>query len=170
MYIAIHPDHDQAMADNKRHKKNLRKHRCSASGHIYLVTTTCMAREPVFENIVFGEVVAHELRLSDDEQRTRTIAYVVMPDHLHWLFQLQQRSSLSTVVQRVKGRSAHRINKLRKYSGAIWQPAYHEHTLKNYESLERVGSYVIANPVRGGIVSDIEDYPLWDLMWRRWRA
>ncbi len=158
------------MAHHKRHNRNLRKHRYSASGHIYLVTTTCKARAPVFENIEFGEVVAHEIGLSDDEQRTRTFAYVVMPDHLHWLFQLQQRFSLSTVVQRVKGRSAHRINILRKCSGAIWQPAYHEHTLRNDESLERVGNYVVANPVRGGIVSDLNDYPLWDIMWRRWRA
>jgi REP element-mobilizing transposase RayT len=115
-------------------------------------------------------LVAQEIRLSDDEQRTRTFAYVVMPDHLHWLFQLQQRSSLPTVVQRIKGRSAHRINILRNCSGAIWQPAYHERTMRVDESLERVGNYIVANPVRGGIVSDLNDYPLWDIMWRRWRA
>jgi REP element-mobilizing transposase RayT len=155
------------MVHAKRHSKDLRKYRYSQSGYVYLVTTTCLARKPIFKNTMLGTVVMNEIRHSDEMTRTRTFAYVVMPDHLHWLFQLQQGCSLSSIVQRVKGRSAYRINKLRNHTGPIWQPGYHDRTLRADESLEAVGNYVVANPVRGGIVSDIEDYPLWDLMWRR---
>ncbi|RLA29685.1 MAG: transposase [Gammaproteobacteria bacterium] len=155
------------MVGHNRHSKNLRKHRYSASGHIYLVTTTCIARNPIFENTMLGGIVVNEIRQSDEARRTYTFAYVVMPDHLHWLFQLQQSASLSSIVQRVKGRSANQINKLRNLSGPVWQPGYHDRTLRIDESLERIGNYIVANPVRGGIVKSIEDYPLWDLMWRR---
>ena len=157
------------MVQRKSHSNDLRRHRHSSSGHIYLITTTCVARKPIFKNTELGGIVASEIRRSDEAGATRTYAYVVMPDHLHWLFQLQ-RSSLSLIVQLVKGRSARRINNIRNRSGAIWQPGYHDRTLRVDESLETIGNYVVANPVRGGIVSDIEDYPLWDLMWRRWQA
>jgi len=116
---------------------------------------------------MLGGIVVNEIRQSDEARRTYTFAYVVMPDHLHWLFQLQQSASLSSIVQRVKGRSANQINKLRNLSGPVWQPGYHDRTLRIDESLERIGNYIVANPVRGGIVKSIEDYPLWDLMWRR---
>ena len=157
------------MALRKSHSNDLRRHRHSSSGHIYLVTTTCVARKPIFKNTELGKIVASEIRRADEAEATRTYAYVVMPDHLHWLFQLR-RCPLSLIIQLVKGRSARRINNIRNRSGAIWQPGYHDRTLRVHESLEAVGNYVVANPVRGGIVSNIEDYPLWDLMWRRWQA
>ena len=171
--IAIHTGinlrHDQAMAQHKSHSNDLRKNRHSSSGHIYLVTTTCLARKPIFKNTELGRIVASEIRRSDEARATRTYAYVVMPDHLHWLFQLR-RHTLPTIIKNVKGRSARRIKTMRNRTGPIWQSGYHDRTLRTDESLEAVGNYVVANPVRGGIVTDIEDYPLWNLMWRRWQA
>ena len=45
------------------------------------------------------------LRAAESELTTRTLAFVVMPDHLHWLFILQH-GSLPTVVGQMKGRAA----------------------------------------------------------------
>ena len=157
------------MVPRKSHSNDLRRHRYSSSGQIYLVTTTCVARKPIFKNTELGKIVASEIRRSDEAEATRTYAYVVMPDHLHWLFQLR-RHTLPSIIRNVKGRSARRVNTKRNRTGAIWQPGYHDRALRIEESLEAVGNFVVANPVRGGIVSDIEDYPLWDLMWRRWQA
>ena len=90
-----------------------------------------------------------------------------MPDHLHWLFQLRPRQSLSSVVRRVKGRSSYRVNRSRHSSGAIWQTGFHDRALRAEESLETLGNYVIHNPVRAGLVAVVDDYPFWDLMWQR---
>jgi REP element-mobilizing transposase RayT len=114
-------------------------------------------------------IVADELRKSDDEDRTRTFAYVVMPDHLHWLFQLQERNSLASVIRRAKGRSAYRINRIGKRTGPVWQRGYHDRLVSAEESLETVGDYVVHNPVRAGLVQSVDDYPLWDILWRRRR-
>jgi REP element-mobilizing transposase RayT len=108
------------------HGRQLRKFRISLVGHAYMITTCCNERTPLFQNIGLGEIVVDELRLSDDENRTDTFAYVVMPDHLHWLFQLQERNSLASVVRLAKGRSAFRVNQSRKQAGPVWQRGYHD--------------------------------------------
>jgi REP element-mobilizing transposase RayT len=149
------------------HGKNLRKHRFSGTNRAYLVTTCCLARKPIFADPILGAMVIDELRRSDRANETRTFAFVVMPDHLHWLLELRDRQSLSSVVKRVKGGSAIRINQRRGQSGSIWQPGFYEREVRKEESLESIGDYIIHNPVRAGLVARAEEYPLWDLMWKR---
>ena len=142
--------------------------RYSLVGHAYLVTACCSMRKPIFSNIDFGNVIVDEIKKSDSCKRTLTFAYVVMPDHLHWLFQLQKRNSVSSVVRRIKGSSAYRIIKMREQRGSIWQSGFHDRLIKSEESLETVGNYVIHNPVRAGMVASVHEYPLWHLMWTRY--
>ena len=155
------------MAIRRPHSRFLRKNRISESRRAYLVTTSCQDRQPLFSDQELGALVADEIRISDQCQRTSTYAYVVMPDHLHWLFQLRPRQTLSCVMQRLKGRTSYRINKTRQSTGAIWQAGFHDRAVRAEESLETLGDYVIHNPVRAGLVAVVDDYPLWDLMWRR---
>jgi REP element-mobilizing transposase RayT len=150
------------------HGRQLRKSRISRAGYAYMITTCCNAKAPLFIDVKLGNIVVDELRKSDDEDRTHTFAYVVMPDHLHWLFQLKMRNSLESVVRRTKGRSAYRINRSSICSGPVWQAGYNDRLVQEEESLETVGDYIVHNPVRAGIVENIVDYPLWDILWRRW--
>lgn len=153
------------MATRSPHQRALRIGRWSEAHRIYLVTTCCHARRVIFDCLVCGSVVARELRRSDETGATRTLAYVVMPDHLHWLFELQPRNVLSTVVARVKGRSALRINRSKGTIGRIWQPGFHDHALRRDEAVETVGDYVVHNPVRAKLVDAPEDYPLSYAVW-----
>lgn len=89
---------------------------------------------------------------------------MVMPDHLHWLFELQARD-LSAVVASVKRFSARNVNDLLGISGALWQPGFHDHALRREEELRNVARYVVMNPVRAGLVRSVRDYPLWDAAW-----
>jgi len=155
------------MGDQIYNGKHLRQNRYSLVGRAYMVTTCCDYRKPVFRNVKLGKLLVDELRRSDTEFRTYTYAYVVMPDHLHWLFQLLPRNSLSSVVRRVKGRSAYRLNQFVGRTGAIWQPGFHDRLIRAEESLEVVDNYVIHNPVRAGIVTAVDEYPLWDVRWER---
>ncbi len=159
--------HHHGMAYHKSHSKDLRKNRFSEPGRAYLVTTSCQARATIFSDFNLGTIVADEIRISDQADRTSTYSYVVMPDHLHWLFQLRPWQSLSSVVRRLKGRSSHRVNISRHSSGAVWQTGFRDRALRAAESLEALGNYVIQNPVRAGLVAVVDDYPLWDLLWQR---
>ena len=143
----------------------LRKGRASIAGHIYLITAVTTHRQPLFSELTLGRIVVNELRSLEKEYAAQTLAFVVMPDHLHWLMQMGNTLSLSEVVKRCKGRSGMLITKALGKSGSIWQPAFHDHAVRHEESLIEIARYIVMNPVRAGLVARVEDYSLWDSRW-----
>ena len=87
-----------------------------------------------------------------------------MPDHLHWLFSLRN-GSLAGCLQLLKGRSAHAINRLRDRSGAVWQPGYYDHALRDHDAVRKLAEYIVLNPVRAGLVTTVGDYAHWWCAW-----
>jgi len=59
--------------------------------------------------LALARIVVREMRRVHDADALNSLAWVVMPDHVHWLFQLGSSVSLSTVVKAFKARSAHRL-------------------------------------------------------------
>ncbi|MFP3408382.1 transposase, partial [Pseudomonas sp. SIMBA_065] len=47
----------------------------------------------------------------------------------------------------------------------IWQPGYQDHALRREERLVHVARYIVANPLRAGLVKSVRDYPHWDAVW-----
>jgi len=72
----------------KRCGHALRKGRHSEPGRVYLVTSVTRNRSPVFAELSAARCLVHSLIKEQEIRRAATLAYVVMPDHLHWLFQL----------------------------------------------------------------------------------
>jgi REP element-mobilizing transposase RayT len=92
------------------------------------------------------------------------LAWVVMPDHLHWLVRLETLS-LSALMRNVKGRSARRLNQHLDLTGPFWQAGFHDRALREEEDLRLMARYIVANPIRAGLVERVGDYPLWDAIW-----
>jgi putative transposase len=72
-----------------------------------------------------------------------------MPDHVHWLFQLIGERSLSAVVRGVKTFSARNIGR------PIWQKSFYDRGIRKEDDLIGVARYIIANPVRAGLVDAV---------------
>ena len=142
----------------------LRKGRFSGIGTTYVVTTVVLRRQPLFADPALAGIVRSRLRQSDAEGASQTHAWVLMPDHLHWLFTLRG-GGLSACVGRFKARSAHALNRARGQVGAVWQDGFHDHGLRNDEDLRAHARYIMANPLRAGLVADIRDYPHWGCRW-----
>jgi len=149
------------------HGHNLRIGRHSSAGLIYFVTACCHDRAHVFASPANALILSEELAARDAAPMYDSLAYVVMPDHFHWLVRLKSNVPLGCAVRLVKGRSARRVNRQRGRSGRIWQAGYHDHALRLDEDVESAGQYLIHNPVRAGIVSDVDEYPFWDTVWHR---
>ena len=92
------------------------------------------------------------------------MAWVIMPDHFHWLIQLE-RYTLAQLMQAIKSRSTLTINRALNESGAFWQTGYHDRAIHDGEDLLPFARYIVANPLRAGLVEKIGDYPLWDACW-----
>ena len=138
----------------------LRKGRFSESGRAYLVSTVTQGRDRLFADWRVGREVAHALVDSPVD----TLAWVLMPDHLHWLLQLHD-ATLGDVVGSMKSRSARAVNARLARKGSVWQKGFHDHAVRAEEDLRALARYVVANPLRAGLVRQIGDYPLWDAHW-----
>ena len=144
---------------------DLRKGRASLFGHVYLVTTVTAYRRPLFTDLAVGRYIVNAMRAQDLAGNTTTLAYVVMPDHVHWLLELTARMPLAIIMRRFKGATARYTNIVNGGSGAVWQPSFHDHAVRSDESLVDIARYAIMNPIRAGLAGRIGDYPLWDAVW-----
>lgn len=171
----------------KPHGKDLRKGRISVPGQIYLVTAVTLVRKPIFVDYRLGRVLVNTMRQYAEKGEVESLAFVIMPDHFHWLFVLAEQNSLSKLVGQVKGASAHLINHYPvgapscaimesgamvtdkpapvERLGRIWQKGFHDRALRREEDVRSVARYMVMNPVRAGIVKRIWEYPLWDAVW-----
>ncbi|WP_278438542.1 REP-associated tyrosine transposase [Pseudomonas oryzihabitans] len=143
----------------------LRRGRVSLPGQLYLLTTTTLQRQPLFADFPLACTAArtfNDPRLLGDAQ---LLAWVLMPDHVHWLVSLGERFSLEGMVLRLKSASSRRVNAARKSRGTVWAPAYHDHALRAEEDVQAVARYIVANPVRAGLVRRVGDYPFWNAVW-----
>jgi putative transposase len=148
------------------HSADLRKGRVSLPNQTYLITTVTQGRAPLFADWRVGRILVQSLRHAHDTGRVSSLAFVVMPDHLHWLFVLGERARLSDVVGAMKSFSAARINAhLNRRGVRVWQDGFHDHALRREEDLRELARYIIANPLRAGLVERVGDYPLWDAVW-----
>ncbi len=95
---------------------------------------------------------------------------VVMPEHVHVIFtpfvdyEMKEVFSLATIMDAIKGASAHKINKALGRRGRVWQPESFDHVLRSSENLDAKIQYILENPVRKGLVATWEEYP-W--VWQR---
>ena len=144
---------------------DLIKGRISFTNQIYFVTTVTNKRVPLFSNYFVARKIVGEMRKLHDEIYIQSIAWVLMPDHLHWVFQLREKEALSTVMRLFKGRSAKHVNAVLKRRGPIWQRAYFDHAIRDNEDIKEITRYMVANPLRSGLVENIGDYPYWDATW-----
>ena len=102
-------------------------------------------------------------RLREHGVRIELFAAVVMPDHVHLLLRALRDERgwpipLVEIMQGLKGATAHRINKLLRRSGPVWEEESFDHVLRSDESLEDKREYIRQNPVKAGLVQRPEDY------------
>ncbi len=122
------------------------------------------ARDLVFEHCLREAGVARAPSPATAwKARIHLHAVVVMPDHVHLLFDpLRDENGWPypavDILQCVKSTTAHRINKLLHRSGPVWEEESLDHVLRSDESLKEKAQYIRQNPVRRGLVQKPEDY------------
>jgi REP element-mobilizing transposase RayT len=93
---------------------------------------------------------------------SRVMAWVLMPDHAHWLVQLGHGLSLAATVQRLKSLTARAAG---TQDGQIWQAGFHERALRSEREWRPAARYLVRNPVRAGLCASVWDYAFWDAEW-----
>jgi REP element-mobilizing transposase RayT len=139
--------------------RQLRTGRVSLAHQVYHVTCVTQARARIFTQHNAAAVAARGFYHPSLIPHAATLAFVVMPDHIHWLLQLGQTATLSDAVRRYKARVSLLLGQ------RIWQRGFHDHALRREEDLASAARYIVANPLRAGLCGKIGDYPYWNAQW-----
>lgn len=113
----------------------------------------CILRHRDSAEIVQGAILHFEFK------RYHLGAWCVMPNHVHVNVQPILGYQLSDVLQSWKSYTSHRINKLLKRSGTLWERESFDHLIRTPGHLEYFNSYIEQNPVAAGLATSIENWP-----------
>ena len=140
----------------------MRKGRVSLPNQIYHVTTTTKRRQPFFADPRAAHAACRCFENPALLRDARMLAWVLMPDHAHWLIELGETRTLQRLVGLLKTFSARNAVRAFECRGPIWAPAFHDHVLREEDDIPNVARYIIANPLRAGLVERVGDYPYWN--------
>ena len=137
---------------------NLKKGRHSQVGFYYHLVFSAKCRIPYFLKLDYSRKFIQILKADGDLGFTNTLCFCVMPDHVHWLFELK-KGTLQQAPKRVKSIFSCEVRSF------AWNDGFYGHTIRSDESLINVARYIVANPLGAGLVKRVGDYPHWDSAW-----
>jgi putative transposase len=128
--------------------------------HRYFLTFCTHERVPHFTSPAHVELVCEQIQRTCREEDFAGIAYCFMPDHLHLLVEGQREDAdLKRFIRNAKQYSGFHFKQ--QTGRRLWQRYGYEHVLREEEDTMKIAYYIIANPVRAGMVSSPADYPHW---------
>ncbi len=146
--------------------KALRRGRISLPGQSYFVTTVCHQRRRHFEKWDTASAFCRKFHSAELWKDSMLLCWVLMPDHLHFMVDLGEEESLSALLRRVKAITSRTVRKVGcDINGPVWMSGFHERLMRDGLNREAAARYIIANPIRAGLVKSCRDYPYWDAVW-----
>lgn len=120
---------------------------------------SCVLRSPknalvVAEALTYGDRVRYDL-----------FAWVVMPNHVHVIFQPYNLTTMSDIIHTWKSYSVHQINRRLGTTGRLWQRGYFDRVIRDEQHLQRAVDYVEYNPVAADLVQDATSWPCSSKTW-----
>jgi putative transposase len=114
---------------------------------------SCALRDPAVAAIVEDSL------LFGDGTRYHLLSWVIMPNHVHFVFEMVDGWPLGEVMQGIKSYTSHEVNRLLNRSGDFWYPDYRDRYVRDLEHLRNITDYIHQNPVKAGLVATPEDWP-----------
>lgn len=153
-------------------------------GGVYLITAVTYRRETVFANPDNARIAHEDIAYYAGKFRAKSLAHVVMPDHVHWVLnpsprdfehfareqrekggqyaEAPQRYYLSKILQDYQRHVAYMVNKVQETRGAkVWQDGFRDDTLRDEDAVNRAIRYVVYNPVTARLAERPADYAYW---------
>ena len=153
------------------HSASLRRGRSSEPGARYLVTKNRSARCPLLlTDPRVAPILTESIRWHHEHGHARLLAFVVMPDHVHWAFALAESRPLGEVMLGFAGYTWHQVVPvLAPESRTIWEEEYHDRRLHTEEAVWEAIRYVHGNPVKEGLCARAEEWA-WSTANERFRG
>jgi putative transposase len=126
---------------------------------IFFATTKTFMGKRVLQSERNANLLIDVLRLLVAERNFHLHDFVIMPDHVHLLMEVESGMTIEKAMQLIKGRFSHRLSHEFDGKVEVWQRGFTEVQVMNKQSFEAHRAYIADNPVRAGLISSAEEYP-----------
>jgi len=94
-----------------------------------------------------------------DGTRYKLSAWVVMPNHVHFLLTRAANEELSRILHSFKSYTSHEANKMLRRSGQFWFEEYFDRYIRDAKHFAATVRYIENNPVKAKLCARPEDWP-----------
>ena len=124
----------------------------------------------------YGECFLNDERVAEiteksllfyDAKKYDLTAWVVMPNHIHFLATPMEKIELEEIAHSLKSYTAHEANKLLNRSGQFWQHEPFDRYIRNRKHFVNVIRYIENNPVKAGLCAEAKDWRFSSAFYRR---
>ena len=126
-------------------RKNVESYLDKGFGECFLKNE--QVAESVQNSLIFYHGAKYEL-----------IAWVIMPNHIHFLATLFEDVELREIAHSIKSYTAHEANKVLNRTGQFWQHEPFDRYIRNRNHFVNVIKYIENNPVKAGLCEKPEDW------------
>ncbi len=144
--------------------RSLRQGRFSQENGIYLITSSTWQQTKVFAEWSYAYAAIKAFTQDKILKDTQLLCWVLMPDHVHWLIQLGQEQDLSALIGTMKSASARAVRNA-GYQKQVWRSGFYDRAIRREEDIATAARYIVANPLRAGLVERVGEYPFWDAIY-----
>lgn len=108
---------------------------------------------------LYPKTDSHYRRKSLPENAYTLLAYVLMPNHFHFLLKQNTELEVSKLISKVCTSYSKYFNKKYKKTGGLFQPKFRAILVKDENYLLFLSAYIHTNPSVASITRDNKDYP-----------
>jgi len=132
--------------------------RARVPGGTYFFTVVAHGRKPVLTCEATRAALRAAVHAVRDTQPFHVEAWVLLPDHLHCMWQLPEGDADYPIRwAQIKRFSRHRLGM--RPEEKLWQARYWEHCIRDEDDYARHLDYIHWNPVKHGLVAQAAAWP-----------
>jgi putative transposase len=137
-----------------------RLRRWYAPDAIYFIVAVTQDRQPVFAEQANIDLLRETMRQVKILHPFAMHAYAFMPEHLHLLIFVPERSNISAVMQSIEWNYTRNYKAARGITASthLWQRGFWDHVIRDDDDLQWHMDYIHYNPVKHGLTRRPLDY------------
>jgi putative transposase len=150
--------------DPNRGHAALRRGRYSQPSAEYFLTLCTEARQSGLTTQGVADAILNETRAMSVDGTWTLLCAVIMPDHLHLLFNLGERLPLGKAVQRLKAKTS----KTLRTGGIAWERGFFDRQIRADDDRLAIFRYIYLNPYQAGLLASSEKWPYFHCRDEEW--
>ncbi len=138
---------------------NYRRYKTGNPNDIFFIVFNTFERHPWIASTKCFDLLTRQMRRAERDFGVGFHAWVILPDHIHWLIQPNE-ADYSAVVSAFKRWTTWALKKrgAARRGGRLWQDRFWEETIRDDEHYGNCVEYIHFNPVKHRLVDSPWDW------------